>query len=170
MTEPTGAPAPGSSTLTFEVVHPDSQIGRDGVRRFFADIVGRYWGREATTDEVDRAMVDEPSSDLAGETGFFVVVRGSGEIIGCGGVRVVSSGVGELTRIFVDPVARGRGAARALLGELERLSALADLRTLRLTVREDLAEARRLYEGAGYRPVAAFSDSPYADHFLAKEL
>jgi GNAT superfamily N-acetyltransferase len=52
--------------------------------------------------------------------------------------------------------------------ELETIAADRGLHRLRLTVREDLVEARRLYERAGYVPVEPFSTSPYADHFLGK--
>jgi ribosomal protein S18 acetylase RimI-like enzyme len=161
-------PAPGSPS--FELVDPRSPRGRESVRRFFSDIVGRYWGRPATDDEVAAALRDEPSDDLRGEGGFFVLVHDGGEVVGCGGVRVVSSELGELTRIFIDPAARGRGLARSLLVELDDMARRAGLRTLRLEVRDDLAEARALYAEAGYRPTDAFSDSPYADHFLAKTL
>jgi hypothetical protein len=41
---------------------------------------------------------------------------------------------------------------------------------LRLDTRHDLAEARRMYARHGYREVAPFNESPYADHWFAKPL
>jgi GNAT superfamily N-acetyltransferase len=155
-------------SLTFTVVDPRAAEAMSLLTRFFADIVSRYWGRPATSEEVARAMSDEPSDDLQGETGYLVLARSPAGVLGCAGVRVVAPGVGEVTRVFLDPAARGSGAARALLGELETIAADRGLHRLRLTVREDLVEARRLYERAGYVPVEPFSTSPYADHFLGK--
>ncbi|BDE05264.1 hypothetical protein WPS_05400 [Vulcanimicrobium alpinum] len=50
----------------------------------------------------------------------------------------------------VEPHARGRGIARALLDEAERRARSAGLKYLTLMVTEDNAAARRLYDGAGF--------------------
>lgn len=156
--------------LTLALVDPRSPDGRAILERFFIDIVGRYWGRPATAAEVTAAMLDEPSDDLCGDEGFLLVARDGGRAVGCGGMRVIEQGVGELTRVFVDGAARGRGVGQALLAEIESISARRGIRTLRLTVRDDLAEAHRLYRRLGYETVERFSLSPYADHQLAKTL
>lgn len=163
-------PTESGKPLTLSLDDPRSPDGREIVRRFFADTVGRYWGRTATDAEVAQVMLDEPSDDLRGDDGFLVIVRDGDRVVGCGGVRVVAPGIGELTRVFIDSAVRGRGAGRALIGEIESISALRGLQTLRLTVREDLTEAHRLYRRLGYEPVVPFSASPYADHQLAKRL
>lgn len=87
-----------------------------------------------------------------------------------GGAKVVEPGIAELTRVFVDDSVRGLGAGKALVREIETLSARRGVHTLRLTVRDDLAEAHRLYRRLGYTPVRPFSTSPYADNQLAKVL
>ncbi|WP_407358985.1 GNAT family N-acetyltransferase [Microbacterium sp. LTA6] len=161
---------PSPRPLTFEIVDPHSEDGARVLVQYYTDIVGRYWGRAATPAETESAMLDEPSDHLRGDGGFLVLVRDGADAVGCGGVRIVEQHVGELTRIYLDPVVRGRGAGRALLSELEAISIRRGIRTLRLTVRQDLVEAHGLYRRSGYEPVEAFSTSPYADHFLAKEL
>ena len=159
-----------SAPLTTVIVDPRSEEGLAAVRRFYVDIVGRYWGRPAMDAEVEQAMLDEPSEDLRGEGGFLLLVQDDARVVGCGGVRFVSPGVGELTRIFIDASARGRGAGRMLISELESISARRGVHTLRLTVRDDLVEAHQLYQRLGYEKVDPFSTSPYADHHLAKTL
>jgi len=161
---------PTTSSLTIALVDPASSTGRAVLRRFYTDIVGRYWGRDATDREVEQAMRDEPSDDLEGDTGFLVVLREGERVVGCGGARVIEPGVAELTRVFVDASTRGRGAGKTLVSEIEALSAERGIHTLRLTVRDDLAEAHGLYRRLGYEPVPPFSTSPYADHQLAKAL
>ncbi|MCC4907279.1 GNAT family N-acetyltransferase [Microbacterium sp. cx-59] len=157
-------------SLTFTVADPASLEGRAILTRFFEDLVASYWGRPATSAEVTRAMRNEPSDDLRDGTGFFLLIRDDDRIIGCGGVRLIDETTGEVTRVFVAPEARGSGAGRALLQQLESASAQRGLRRLRLTVREDLTPARSLYEACGYGAVESFSTSPYADHFLAKTI
>ncbi|WP_052521564.1 GNAT family N-acetyltransferase [Agreia bicolorata] len=159
-----------STPLTTALVDPRSADGRAVVTRFYTDVVGRYWGRTATAAEVEQAMLDEPSDDLRGEGGFLLLVQDGVRVVGCGGVRFIEPGVGELTRIFIDTAARGRGAGRTLIDELESISARRGVHTLRLTVRRDLVEAHRLYQRLGYETVEPFSTSPYADYHLAKKL
>ncbi|MFB9309996.1 ribosomal protein S18 acetylase RimI-like enzyme [Agromyces hippuratus] len=156
--------------LTFVLSDPTTESSRSILRRYYDDIIGRYNGRPATTAEVDETLIDEPSDDLQGETGAFIVARESERVLGCAGVRYIEAEIGELTRVFITPEARGRGLGAALIGEIERIAEEHGVRRMRLDVRGDLVEAQRLYRRAGYREVPAFSDAPYADHWMAKDL
>ena len=154
----------------FVTTDPGSPAAAAVLREYYDDIVGRYWGRAALPAEVDSAMADEPSDDLQGDTGVLVVGMLAGEPVACGGVRFVGAGIGELTRVYVAAAARGNGAGAALLAHLDGHAVAAGLNTLRLTVRSDLVEARRLYARSGYAEVDPFNSEPYAEHWLAKEL
>lgn len=156
--------------LRFVVSDPGSPAAAAALRAYYDDIVGRYHGRPALAAETDSAQVDEPSDDLQGDTGVFLLALHNGRAVACGGVRFVDSGTGDLTRIHVDAQARGSGTGAALIRELEVLALGAGRTRLRLTVRSDLIEARRLYARLGYAEVAPFNTEPYADHWLAKEL
>ena len=156
--------------LSFVTTDPGSPVAAAMLRAYYDDIVGRYWGRAALSAEVDSAMADEPSGNLQGHTGVLVVGMLHGEPVACGGVRFVGGGTGELTRVYVAAEARGTGTAAGLLAHLDGLAVAAGLSTLRLTVRSDLTEARRLYARSGYAEVAPFNTEPYAEHWLAKEL
>ena len=59
----------------------------------------------------------------------------------------------EILNIATVPAARGRGLARALLTEGERLCAASGARRIFLEVAADNQRARRLYERAGYAQV-----------------
>ncbi|TFD47109.1 GNAT family N-acetyltransferase [Cryobacterium frigoriphilum] len=115
-------------------------------------------------------MSSSPSADLQAPTGVFVVAERSGAPVGCGGMRVVDATTGELTRIYVDPAARGIGVGALLVLRLEALAAQSGLSRLRLDTRSDLVEARRLYARLGYVEVARHNDDPYAEHWFAKAL
>ena len=84
---------------------------------------------------------------------WLVVYDGAGEPIGCGGLRVLAPGVGEIKRMFVSERARGAGHGRRLLRALERRAADGGLGHVRLLTTEVLAEAQALYEAEGYREI-----------------
>jgi GNAT superfamily N-acetyltransferase len=161
-----------ASTVLLTVADPGASSSALILRDYYDNIIGRYYGRAARPEEIAETLADEPSDDLVSPTGVFVVATLDGEIVGCGGVRFVdaSAGLGEVTRVFVRDEARGHGIATALLSHLDDLARSAGLTTLRLTVRHDLVEARRLYSRMGFAEVAAFNTEPYADHWFAKSL
>ena len=140
------------------------------LREYFAEIVDRYWGCPQDAAVVDQVLREEPSDDLVPPTGLLLAARHDGDLAGCGGFRVLSPGVAELSRVFLRPELRGRGGAQALLAALERAALDMGLRTVRLDTRKDLVEARRLYARNGYAEIAAYNDSPYADHWFEKHL
>ncbi|WP_130177856.1 GNAT family N-acetyltransferase [Cryobacterium sp. SO1] len=156
--------------LSFVTTDPGSPAAAGMLRAYYNDIVGRYWGRVALPAEVDSAMADEPSEDLQGDSGVLVLGMLDGVPVACGGVRFVDARIGELTRVYVAAEARGAGAGAGLLAYLDGLATVAGLGTLRLTVRSDLVEARRLYARSGFAEVAPFNTEPYAEHWFAKEL
>jgi GNAT superfamily N-acetyltransferase len=155
---------------TVETVDPDGPVGLGLLREYYTEIVDRYWGRPQPPEVVDQVLLDEPSHDLVPPTGLLLAASHEGEPAGCGGLRVLSPGVAELTRVFVRPSLRGRGGAQVLLAALERAAVDVGLTTIRLDARKDLVEARRLYARNGYVEIPIYSDSPYADHCFEKRL
>ncbi|HEX3790132.1 MAG TPA: GNAT family N-acetyltransferase [Pseudonocardiaceae bacterium] len=141
------------------------------LRAYFTELVVRYHRRGTTEAEVDEAIAAEPSTDLVAPTGVFLVLRdGAGSPVGCVGLRVLEADLMELTRMFVLPVARRTGAARALLAVAERAARDRGARAIRLETRRDLVEAIALYAGAGYQRIPAYSGGPYSDHWFEKPL
>ena len=65
---------------------------------------------------------------------------------------------------------RGRGVARALLVELERLAGELGYDVVRLDTGPRQPRARRMYERAGYRPIENFNANPLAMFFAEKAL
>ena len=147
------------------------------LRAYFDDIVGRYLGRPATDEETDGALADWPTHGLAHPDGEFLIARestgkpGGVTVLGCVGVRLLSPGTAELTRLWVRPDARGRGLGAGLLAAAEKAArSLGRVTAVRLDTRHDLVEARRLYARHGYVEIAPYHDDPYADHFFEKRL
>ncbi|MCO5996608.1 GNAT family N-acetyltransferase [Actinoallomurus rhizosphaericola] len=148
------------------VIGPEP-VGTAGLlRTYFTDVASRYYGRPATEAEVDAAMAEDPSDDLA----CFLVGRYEGVPSGCVGLRLIAPDVAELTRLYVLPAARRTGGGRALLEAAEDAAVRLGARTMRLDTRRDLVEARALYAAAGYREIEPYNHGPYADHWFEKHL
>ena len=97
-------------------------------------------------------------TELEGGAVVFAVLRDeAGSACGCGAVMPLPEG-GEIKRMYVSPVLRGRGAGRELLQFLEEQASLRGMRLLRLETGIHQPEALRLYERAGYSRCAPFGD------------
>jgi GNAT superfamily N-acetyltransferase len=153
-----------------EPVSPGSAEGRMVLGAYFRDIASRYHGREATRDEVDAAMNAEPSDDLCPPRGVFFVARYGGAVIGCAGLRLITAGIGEVTRVFVKPEARRRGVGQLLLEAVEGAARRQQVTRLRLDTASHLAEAQQLYIKNGYREVPPFNDGRLAEVWYEKSL
>lgn len=88
----------------------------------------------------------------------FFLLELDGEVIGCGALRDLGSGVAELKRMFVRPAHRGRGFARDLLAQLESVATAAGVRRLRLETGTAQHAALSLYRTAGYTDILAYGE------------
>jgi GNAT superfamily N-acetyltransferase len=149
---------------------PSSPQGKAVLTAYFRDVVSRDNGREATSDEVDAEMREDPSDDLCPPTGLFLVARQDAAVVGCIGLLLLPDGLGEVRRVFVEPSARRRGVGAQLMRAVEDEARGRAVTRLRLDTRTDLVEARRLYARHGYREVAPFNDGRWADRWLEKSL
>jgi ribosomal protein S18 acetylase RimI-like enzyme len=138
--------------------HPDAVVLIDGLQ---AEYVRRYGGEDSTP--VDPA-------EFAPARGLFLVGYVDGAPVACGGWRALDggrpplrAGDAEIKRLYVVPLARGRGLARTLLAELERTAMVAGRRRLVLETGTEQPEAIGLYMSSGYIKIEQFGhyrDSP----------
>jgi len=156
--------------IVISAASPTSAEAQDVSTRYYEDLVGRYHRRPATRKEVLDAEAGYPNGDLVAPTGILLLARHGVSVLGCAGMRVCPDAIGEVTRVFVESAARGRGLGRLLMAELERNSLEMGIRTLRLDTRTDLIEARGLYASLGFVEGEAHNADPYANHWLRKEL
>jgi GNAT superfamily N-acetyltransferase len=140
------------------------------LRSYMSGIVGRFHGRPATAAEVDAAITEEPSDTLAPPRGVFLLARYAGRPAGCVGIRLLTSTVAELKRMFVCPDLRGNGGGSYLLDLAEEHALRLGASRMRLDTRGDLTEARSLYAARGYQEIPAYNTNPYAEHWFEKEL
>ena len=141
----------------------------DGSRALFAEYMDLV--RERLGDDfVPTEQIFATEDDFDGEGAAWLVVYDGDVAVACGGVRPLGPGVAEIKRMFVTAPARGRGHARALLAELERLAADGGGDRVRLYTTGVLREARALYGASGYRPVGIVAIDGRIDLWLEKRL
>ncbi|WP_433538960.1 GNAT family N-acetyltransferase [Micromonospora sp. CA-249363] len=146
--------------------HPDATVL---LREYMTEMVVRYHCRPARPGEVDAALAEMPSDDLAYPGGVLLVAHRGAGLAGCAGLRWQAE-FAELTRVFVRPAHRGTGGGAALLAAVEARALAAGAARIRLDTRSDLVEARALYARHGYVEIPAYSQGPYAEHWFEKRL
>lgn len=86
---------------------------------------------------------------LLREQVVFFVTHLEGELAGCGGIKMFPD-YGEVKRMFVRPVFRGRGLGKAMLGHLADYTHRKGVNLLRLETGIYEVEAIGLYEAFGF--------------------
>jgi DNA-binding MarR family transcriptional regulator/N-acetylglutamate synthase-like GNAT family acetyltransferase len=110
------------------------------------------------------------AADLVPPAGAFLLARFSGQPAGCGALKTLHPGVGEIMRMWVDRPHRGLGMGARILEALEEQAAALGHRSVRLYTNRSLDEAKALYRGRGYAEIARYNDDPYANHWFEKRL
>ncbi|HEY8028165.1 MAG TPA: GNAT family N-acetyltransferase [Gaiellaceae bacterium] len=118
-----------------------------------------YGGEADIGPTREAAMFVEPD-------GVFLVVRdGGGAAIACGGIARFDDARAELKRMYVVPVARGRGLGRLLLVELEAEALRLGYRGVVLETGDRQPEALGLYRSSGYERIPCYP--PYDSRALS---
>lgn len=153
------------SSIELEVSDPRNPDAQRCLQRYYAELAARFPnGFELHAD-------DSPAAEeLLPPSGCMLLARLFGEPVGCGGIRTLEPGVGEIKRMWLSPQVRGLGLGRRLLAELERIALARKLGIIRLDTNGSLAEALRLYRSSGYHEIPRYNDNPYAQHWFEKDL
>jgi len=102
----------------------------------------------------------------------FFVARENGRALGCGSFVLGADGRAEMKRVFVDPTARGKGVARAIMDVLEREAASHGVTLMQLETGIKQPEAIALYRKFGYverGPFGTYKPDPLS-LFMEKQL
>lgn len=144
---------------------PKSPEARWCLDRYFDELALRF------EDGFDRdAGMASDVECFVPPNGTFLVAQLFGTPVGCGALRTLKGGVGEIKRMWLAPEMRGLGVGRRLLAALERAACERKMRSIRLDTHESLTEAIRFYRASGYREVERYNDNPYAHHWFTKTL
>ena len=108
--------------------------------------------------------------------GVFLLVEDAAEVIGCGGIRRIDPHPGtraerfEVKHLWLAPAARGHGAGRRLLEELERRAVEFGARELVLDTNASLEAAGGLYRSSGYVDIEPYNANPNATNWYGKRV
>lgn len=108
-----------------------------------------------TTVDADLAALPAP---FVAPLGTLLVAMRDGDAVGCGALRTIAPGVGEVKRMYVQPSARGQGVGEALLRALIAAAAAMGLERLRLDTAPELRAAQALYRRFGFTPIPRYRD------------
>ncbi|PAZ12679.1 GNAT family N-acetyltransferase [Streptomyces sp. SA15] len=167
-TELTGALATAQRLLrlagiTVELVDGASPYARACLDAYAADIDARF------PEGFDKSDLVRPE-EVSGDAGAFFVAYEEGRPVGCGALRRLEPGVGEIRHVWVHPDARRLGLARRLLAALETEAAARGFEVLRLDTHATLTEEQAMYRACGYVEIPAYVDHVYAHHWFEKRL
>ncbi len=102
--------------------------------------------------------VDAMSAAYDGARAAFFVLEDEGKVVGCGGIGPLDGAephVCELRKMYLLPIARGRGLGRAMLKRCLDAARGRGYRRCYLETLSAMQEARQLYVQAGFRKLAA---------------
>lgn len=141
----------------------DSADARFCLESYYAELARRF---PAGFDPLAGNNFDP--AEMTPPKGWFVVARLDGEPVGCGALKRLEDGVGEVKRVWTSPSARGLGVASRIMDRLEAQAVEAGFTNLRLDTNGTLKEAQAMYAKRGYRPIPRYNDNPYAEHWFEK--
>jgi len=154
-----------AAAVVIEPADPASTDARACIDAYLRELDGRFEsGFDATLG---------PSADpqeLVPPSGVLLLARLDENALGCGALKVLGEGIGEIKRMWVAPDARGLGIAQRMLDALEAQARAMSLHTLRLDTNRTLLEARALYVRNGYVEIPRYNENPYADYWFEKKL
>ena len=109
----------------------------------------------------------EVEAPTAETVNVFLVARDlDGVAVGCGALRVLDDGTGEVKRMYVSPPARGTGAATGILRGLQNHARQLGVDTLVLSTGTEQPDAMRFYEREGYQRTEGYG--PYVGQPMAR--
>jgi len=151
------------AAITVERVDGASPDARTCLAAYAADIDARF------PEGFDPASLVRPV-EVSGAAGAFLVAYEEGRPVGCGALRTLEPGVGEIRHVWVHPDARRLGLARRILAGLERQAAAHGHDVVRLDTHAALTEAQAMYRASGYTEIPRYDDNVYAAHWFEKRV
>ncbi|MGW1041176.1 GNAT family N-acetyltransferase [Streptomyces sp. NPDC002547] len=149
--------------IVIERVDGASADARVCLDAYAADIDARF------PEGFDPTALVRPE-EVSGDAGAFLVAYEENRPVGCGALRTLKPGVGEIRHVWVHPDARRLGLARRLLDGLERQAVEHGLGLVRLDTHAVLTEAQAMYRACGYTQIPRYDDNVYAAHWFEKRL
>lgn len=125
---------------------------------------------EGVIGEADRHRIDLEPERFRWPAGVLCGFERRRTLLAIGGVYLMSPGVAEVKRMFVDPSLRGSGHGRRLLAVLEERARLLGATRIVLDTASVLTPAISLYRSAGYVEIERYNDNPDCSMWFGHDL
>jgi len=132
----------------------DEPSGSPASRSLFDEYMALVGARAGIADFVPIERIFATEDAFAAGDAAWIVAYLDGAAVGCGGLRTLAPGVGEIKRMFVTAAARGSGLGRRLLRSLEERAVAVGHSQVRLLTTPMLREACVLYAAEGYAEIS----------------
>ena len=142
------------TSVRVEALDPTDPRSQAALTQFLNEMVERVG---ADVLEID---IEQEAREDSGKNFFIVALDERDNVVGCGSLIQIEPRVGQIRRMWVNPVLRGHGIGRRLLSALEGAGAVSGYEFIRLEVYEALTEALLLFETSGYVQVDPWEQSP----------
>ena len=149
--------------ITIKPRRTDHKDAAGLLARYLEELRGRLGGFD------EARSTSASAEELAPPDGHFVVLYEQGRPVACGGIKRLGADTGEVKRMFVGQEARRLGHGKRVLDALEAHARQVGWPRMVLDTAAPLAEAQALYRAAGYHPVPAYNDNPYAAAWFEKD-
>jgi putative acetyltransferase len=146
-----------ANEILISSINPHGEVAGTLIGELIAELTHRYADRQD-----DEATSFSPTDATVPRSAFLVATLNDVPV-GCGALRPMSEDVVEIKRMYVRKIARGLGIGRALLVELERLSAEFKYARIVLETGVRQPEAIALYEARRFTRIpnyAGYFDNP----------
>jgi len=142
------------TSVRVEALDPTDPRSQAAINQFLNEMV------ELVGADVLEIDVAQEARDDSGRNFFVVALDDRDNVVGCGSLREAGPKIGQIRRLWVNPVMRGRSIGRRMLSALEGAGAVAGFEFIRLEVYDALSQAILLFETSGYMHVEPFEESP----------
>jgi len=155
-----------ASQVRIEITDPRDADARYCLRSYFEELARRF-----DTGFDPAQSISASDEEMTLPNGLLLVAAAAGTPMGCGALKLhPETRIAEVKRMWVSADIRGLGLGRRILERLAAEAAVRGMEILRLETNRTLAEARRLYETAGFVEVEAFNTEQYAHHWFERDL
>jgi GNAT superfamily N-acetyltransferase len=146
------------------------QPGNAADEAAFRDINLEWIQRFFVVEEKDRVVLDNPRKYILDPGGAIFLAMDDDEPVGAVALMPMGEGSVELAKMGVRPAAQGKGAGRLLVAAAIEGARAMGMKRVYIETNSRLATARKLYDAAGFRPLANPIPSPYARADVQLEL
>lgn len=152
-----------ASVITVAIERSDSDDALWCLDQYYRELDRRF------ENGFDQAVGNASTSeDFAPPHGQFVIAREGNEAVGCGALKDLGEGIGEIKRVWVSSSVRGLGVASRIMDRLEDAARAMGFGILRLDTNKTLTEAHAMYRKRGYVETKPYNDNPFAHLWFEK--